>query len=220
MPVAAEIRADARQRVRVAMLDAAHELTVEHGWGAVRMGAIATRVGVSRQTLHAEFGTKDALGQALVLSITDRFLLGVAAALEARADRLGDAVRAAVTYTLERTAEDPLLQTVLTSTRGTGDETLLPLLTSRGEPLLHRASGVLSGWVGERFPALDRALVAEVVDSVVRLVVSHAVLLLDPPAVVGERLGRLAERALGVAAAASVADPHVVDGTTMRARRR
>jgi hypothetical protein len=58
---------------------------------------------------------------------------------------------------------------------------------------------VLSAWVGERFPALDRALVADVVDSVVRLVVSHAVLLLDPPAVVGERLGRLAEWALGVA---------------------
>lgn len=196
--MAAEIRADARQRVRDAMLEAAHELVVESGWSAVRMGAIAARVGVSRQTLHAEFGTKEALGQALVLRVTDRFLVGVAEALEARADRLGDAVRAAVTYTLERTADDPLLQTVLTSTRGTGDETLLPLLTSRGEPLLHRASDVLRAWVGERFPDLDAALVDEVVDSVVRLVVSHAVLLLDPPAVVGERLGRLAERGLGV----------------------
>ena len=38
---AAGIRADARARVREAMLDAAHALVVARGWGAVRMGAIA-----------------------------------------------------------------------------------------------------------------------------------------------------------------------------------
>ncbi|HVM26417.1 MAG TPA: TetR family transcriptional regulator [Mycobacteriales bacterium] len=197
MLTAADIRAEARLRVRGAMLDAAHELAVERGWGGVRMGAIAARVGVSRQTLHAEFGTKEALGEALVLRVTDRFLLGVAEALEQHGDRLGEAVRAAVTYTLRGTSSDPLLQTVLTSTRGAGDETLLPLLTSRGEPLLHRASDVLGAWVRQKRPELDPDVVADVVDSVVRLVVSHAVLLLDPPDVVADRLARLAERALG-----------------------
>ena len=198
---AAGIRADARVRVREAMLDAAHALVVARGWGAVRMGAIAAEVGVSRQTLHAEFGTKDALGQALVLRVTDRFLLGVAEQLEAHEGRLEDGVRAAVTFTLERTKADPLLQTVLTSTRGAGDEGLLPLLTSRGEPLLHRSSEVLSAWVRGHHPDLDPALVDDVVDSVVRLVVSHAVLLLDPPDAVGARLGRLAVRGLGLPAA-------------------
>lgn len=193
---AADIRADARTRVRDAMLDAAHALVVESGWGAVRMGAIAARVGVSRQTLHAEFGTKEALGQALVLRVTDRFLDGVGEALAPHGDDVGAAVRAAVTYTLTGTAADPLLQTVLTSTRGAGDETLLPLLTSRGEPLLQRASAVLTAWLRAVRPELPGGLAAEVVDSVVRLVVSHAVLLLDPPDVVGERLGRLAEAVL------------------------
>ena len=197
MTTAADIRTEARTRLRDAMLDAAHELTVASGWAAVRMGGIAARVGVSRQTLHNEFGTKDALGQALVLRVTDRFLAGVAEALAPHGDRLADAVTAAVTYTLRGTAGDPLLQTVLTSTRGAGDETLLPLLTSRAEPLLHRSSDVLTAWLRGVRPEADPDLVAEVVDSVVRLVVSHAVLLLDPPEQVGARLGRLAERALG-----------------------
>jgi AcrR family transcriptional regulator len=198
MTTAQDIRADARRRVRDAMLDAAHEVAVAEGWGAVRMGAVAARVGLSRQTLHAEFGTKEALGQALVLRTTERFLLGVHDALEASPGGLADAVRSAVVFTLESTARDPLLQTVLTSARSGADETLLPLLTSRSEPVLHRSSEVLSAWVREHHPELDPAVVADVVDSVVRLVVSHVVLPVDRPAVVGRRLADLAEAALGL----------------------
>lgn len=198
MTTAADIRAEARQRLRDAMLDAAHELTVSGGWGAVRMGAVATRVGVSRQTLHAEFGTKEALGQALVLRTTDQFLAGVTDALERSPGRLREAVEAAVGFTLERCALDPLLQTILTSARGTGDETLLPLLTSRSEPVLQRSSEVMTAWVAAHHPELDPAVVRDVVDSVVRLVVSHAVLPVDPPAAVAGRLGRLAELGLGL----------------------
>lgn len=194
--IRADSRADARRRMREAMLDAAHESTVEGGWGAVRMGAVAARVGVSRQTLHTEFGTKDALGQALILRETERFLLGVTEALDRHPGRLGPALRAAITYTLSSTAANPLLQTVLTSARSGGDETLLPLLTSRSEPLLHRSSDVLCAWVGNHHPELDAAVVADVVDSVVRLVVSHAVLPQERPGVVAERIARLAERGL------------------------
>lgn len=198
MTTAADIRADARQRVHDAMLDAAHELVLGGGWGAVRMGAVAARVGLSRQTLHAEFGTKEALGQALVLRTTDRFLLGVQQSLEASPGGLRDAVRAAVVFTLESTARDPLLQTVLTSARSGADETLLPLLTSRSEPVLQRSSEVLTAWVRAHHPELDAALVADVVDSVVRLVVSHVVLPVDAPAAVGRRLADLAAAGLGL----------------------
>lgn len=196
---AADIRADARRRVRTAMLEAAREIAVDGGWGAVRMGAVAARVGVSRQTLHAEFGTKEALGQALILHEIEAFLEGVTAALDGSADDLVAAFCEAVAFTLRSTARNPLLQTILTSARSGGDETLLPLLTSRSEPLLHRASDVLRGWVGVHRPELDGALVADVVDSLVRLVVSHAVLPTEPPEVVGERLARLAARGLGIA---------------------
>jgi len=64
-----------RQRLRDAMLDAARELALgAGGWAGVRMGAVAHAVGVSRQRPHAEFGTKGALGQALILRETERFL--------------------------------------------------------------------------------------------------------------------------------------------------
>ena len=51
-------RDEARRRTRDLVLDAARATTLESGWRAVRMGALATEVGLSRQALHAEFGTK------------------------------------------------------------------------------------------------------------------------------------------------------------------
>ena len=197
MTIAADIRADARDRLREAVLDLVHDAVVAHGWAAVRMGPVAARVGVSRQTLHAVFGTKEALGQALVLRETDRFLVGVARALDRHPGHLGQAVSAAVAYTLRRADEDPMLHTVLTSSRTGGDATMLPLLTT-SEPLLHRATDAVTAWVCAQHPALDPARVRETVDSVVRLVVSHAVVPVDPPEVVGRRLARLAERTLEV----------------------
>lgn len=184
------IRSQARQQVRDALLDAAQEITVTSGWHRLRMGAVAAEVGVSRQTLHAEFGTRDSLGQALIMRETERFLTGVADCLQRHPGKLGTAVSEAVAYTLRRAAEDPLLRTVLTSARG-GDDTLLPLLTTRSEPVLHAASAALREFADAHHPDLDPERVAAVVDNVVRLTVSHIVLPVDPPDVIAHRLGQL-----------------------------
>ena len=77
----AETRAFGRARLRELALDAARDIVLTRGWGAVRMGAIATAIGISRQSLHGEFGTKDELGDALVLRETAAFLDGVASRL-------------------------------------------------------------------------------------------------------------------------------------------
>lgn len=195
--IAEEIRSDARDRLREAVLDLVQDTVATSGWASVRMGAVAAQVGVSRQTLHAVFGTKEALGQALVLRVTDQFLVGVAEALDRSPGRLGEAVTAAVTWTLRRADEDPMVHTVLTSSRSGGDTTMLPLLAT-SEPLLHRATDAVHGWICAHHPDLDDASVREVVDTVVRLVVSHTVVPVDAPEVVGRRLGRLAERELGL----------------------
>jgi AcrR family transcriptional regulator len=63
----AETRAYGRARLRELALDAARDVVLDRGWAAVRMGAIAKEIGISRQTLHGEFGTKDDLGNALVM---------------------------------------------------------------------------------------------------------------------------------------------------------
>jgi len=187
---AQEIRTAARQQMRDAFLDAAREITVAAGWHQVRMGAVAARVGVSRQTLHNEFGTRDALGQALIMRETQRFLDGVSECLQRHPGSLGRAVCEAVHYTLDRAGTDPLLHTILTSARG-GDDTLLPLLTTRSEPVLHAASAALRAYATEHYPDLDPKRVEDVVDSVVRLTVSHIVLPVDPPERIGRRLGQL-----------------------------
>lgn len=190
MTTASDIRATARQQMRSALLDAAREITVTLGWHRLRMGAVAARVGVSRQTLHSEFGTRDALGQALIMRETQRFLDGVGECLRLHPRSLGRAVCEAVRYTLDRAGSDPLLRTILTNPRG-GDDSLLPLLTTRGEPMLHTASAALRAHATEHYPELDPERVATVVDSVVRLTVSHIVLPVDPPAAIGRRLGQL-----------------------------
>ena len=167
MTTAAEIRADSRLRLREAMLAATHDEAVTGGWSSVRMGAVAARVGVSRQTLARH------------------------------PDDLSEGIFEAVTFTLQVTEVNPLLQTILASTSGAGDDTLLPLLTSRSQPLLQRSSDVLSTWVIRAQPGLDPMAVTDVIDSVVRLVVSHAVAPGGPPATVGRRIARLAVAGLG-----------------------
>lgn len=154
------------------------------------MGAVAARVSVSRQTLHSEFGTRDALGQALILRETQRFLAGVTECLQRHRDSLGRAVCEAVHYTLERASTDPLLHTIITSARG-GDDSLLPLLTTRSEPVLHAASATLTDYATAHYPHLDPDRVRVVVDSVVRLTVSHIVLPVESPDTIGRRLGQL-----------------------------
>lgn len=190
MTTAIEIRTRARQQLRDAFLDAAQEITVASGWHRLRMGAVAARLGVSRQTLHAEFGTRDALGQALIMRETERFLNGVAGCLERHPRRLATAVSEAVHYTLVRAGEDALLRTVLTSARG-GDDSLLPLITTRSEPVLHAASEALRAYASEHYPQLDPELVESVVDNVVRLTVSHVVLPAGPAEVIARRLGQV-----------------------------
>ncbi len=197
-PAAVEpLRVQFRRQVHEQSLQAAHRMLVEQGWDSVTVSAVAAAVGVSRPTFYKEFAGKQALGEALVRRETDRFLAGVAAVLDGHTADAGAAIGAAVRYTLVQAEASPLLRAALTSTRG-GDDSLLPLLTTRSAPLLAAASAALSGWFGEHFPELDEATVAEGVDAVVRLVVSHLVLPAAPAEETARRLARVATRYLAV----------------------
>ena len=180
-----------RTRTRDALLDAAYARAVAEGWHAMRMADVAGDAGVSRQTLYNEFGTKPALGEALVLRETERFLEAITRHLHESPTPV-EAVAAAVEYTLREGADDPLLKTVLTSARG-GDDSLLPFLTTRSEPVLHAASDVLVDFLVAEWPEYERADVELVVDALVRLTVSHLVLPIDPPDRTASRLARLVE---------------------------
>jgi AcrR family transcriptional regulator len=170
----AETRAFGRSRLRELALDAAREVVLDQGWAAVRMGTIAVAVGISRQSLHGEFGTKDELGNALVMRETSMFLAGVEARLAEHPGDLAGGIVDAAQFMLSATRDNPLLQTILTRTPANpGDQSLLALLTSRGEPVLEHAVGIVSRWVGEHWPSANPVDSRVMVESVVRLAQSH-----------------------------------------------
>lgn len=170
----AETRAYGRARLRELALDAAREVVLDRGWAAVRMGAIATAIGISRQSLHAEFGTKDDLGNALVMRETAEFFEGMQNLLAEHPGDLAGGVDAAAQYMLSAAQDNPLLQTILTlAPAHPGDVSLLSLLTIRGEPLIGRAEEILGGWVSEQWPEADPGDVRLTVESVVRLGLSN-----------------------------------------------
>ena len=171
----AETRAFGRSRLRELALDAAREVVLDRGWSAVRMGAIATAIGVSRASVHAEFGTKDDLGQDLVMRETAVFFDEMRDRLNRHPGDLPNAVQAAVAYILEATGGNPLLQTILTRAPVDGDTSLLPLLTTRGEPLMTQAVQMVQDWVSEQWPGLPDGDVRLMAESVARIGFSHIV---------------------------------------------
>src|SRR3954467_12669000 len=105
---------------RDALLDAAYDAAVSGDWARTRMVDVARAAGVSRQTLYNEFGTKDALAQALTLRETDRFLDAVDAALVGHTGTPAEAIGVAVAESLRLAADNPLVKAVLTDDNDAG----------------------------------------------------------------------------------------------------
>jgi AcrR family transcriptional regulator len=176
-----------RRDLHTALLTATGELIVAYGFRRLRMADIAARVGVSRQTVYNEFGDKSRLAQALVLHETARLLDGIETALDAHADP-HQAIRAAVRYVLQEGHDNPLVKASLT---GDGAEELLPLLTTRGEPMLLAARERVAAHLRDKWATPDAGMVA---DTAVRLTVSHLVLPLDPPDHAADSIARVVSR--------------------------
>ena len=192
----AETRAYGRSRLRELALDAARDVVLDRGWSAVRMGQIATAIGMSRASVHAEFGTKDDLGEALVMRETAVFFDEMLVRLNQHPADLAGAVRSAVEYIIEATAGNPLLQTILTQAPVDGDTSLLPLLTTRGEPLMTQAVGMVREWVNEQWPDLPASDVRLMAESVARVGFSHILTPTASPADAARDLALLACRCL------------------------
>jgi AcrR family transcriptional regulator len=184
-----------RSLLRGQILDAAAELTISGGWSQVRMGDIAVKVGVSRQTVYNEVGSKPALGNALIQREAEAFLAGVAEQLDANANSLRLAFTAAARFCLQRASQMPLLAAVVSQTEG-GGSGLLPLLTTRSDPIADASTAVILDRVARYWPDLDleAAQLHFAVDALVRLVLSHIVSPTDEGAEVASQLGWLIER--------------------------
>ncbi|NBM15043.1 TetR/AcrR family transcriptional regulator [Streptomyces sp. GC420] len=186
-------RESVRSMLKERILDAAYERVAAEGWDRLKMTHIATTAGVSRQTVYTEYGSKAAIGQAMVMREVERFLTGIQDQLLAHPGDMRAAITAAIGYTLRTAADNPLLKAILTSSRG-GDEDLLSHLTTRSEPLLDTAIGMLTAYTAEVWPEIDAHSRDLAVEAVVRLTVSHLVQPVLPSDLSAERIAEITMR--------------------------
>ena len=155
------------------ILDAASAITAEQGWAGVTMARLGDAAGVSRQSVYNEFGTKQQVAEALISRELLRFLEVVDEGL-ATGDSPGDSVHRAGTAVLDLAANNPLLKAVLGAAAGSPSP-LLPLLTSQSRPLLDTATARVEAGLLAAHPGVAGPRLADAVDTIVRVVLSHVV---------------------------------------------
>jgi AcrR family transcriptional regulator len=163
-------------RTRDRLLDAAAALIAGEGWAAVTMGKLAADVGVSRQTVYNELGSKAELAEALLLRETERFAERVGEVVAAHPGRPVDGVTAAFRQTLEAARVNPLLLIALGCPKG-GRDDFLPLLTTRPEGVLERSVDTVAVLFARCYPEAGLTLSewTVAVEAIVRLLLSHLV---------------------------------------------
>ncbi|GAB3368255.1 TetR/AcrR family transcriptional regulator [Amycolatopsis echigonensis] len=188
---------------RQPIITAAIELTAKSGWPAVTMARLAELVGVSRQTVYNEIGSKTALAEAMISHELQRFLAVVSTAFDRHPDDLVEAIYDAVRAVLELADDNILLRAIASATHGTDNE-FLPLLTTRAGSLLTEAKTVLRARVLRYAPPLDDGQLTVVMDLVVRTVLSHVMQPSGTPAETADGLAWVAARVLGTSPSASM----------------
>jgi AcrR family transcriptional regulator len=174
---------------------AAAELTLEVGWAGVTMSKLADRVGVSRQTVYNEVGSKPQLAEEMVLAELGKFLAVVDEAFDEQPGDLVEAIRSAARGVLELARSNALLQAVVSASYGAETE-LLPLLTTRNDALVLAATRTVRARVtAYRIDIDDRHLDAAI-DMVVRLVLSHVVHAIGEPADTADDIAWISSRTL------------------------
>ncbi len=181
--------------LRERIVEAAVVLTTDAGWAQVTMAKLADKVGVSRQTVYNEIGTKPALAEAMILAELDRFLQVVSAAFDRHPDDLVGAIRDASCAVLELAQDNRLLHAVVSATHG-ADTELLPLLTTHAESLLAAAKLVVAERVAPYDVKVDAAHLEAAIDMVVRVVLSHVMQPSATPAETADDIAWIAARVL------------------------
>lgn len=162
-----------QELLRESILDEAYHQLVERDWNAVRMQDIAAAVGVSRQRLHAECGTKDDLAQA-VLARELQVCVDHVLAISAQAPSLPEAISESFVWLLAHARADAMLQRMLADARrGAGGQEALAMLTVHAERVLGPLSRALAELYGRRWPGTSPARADLAIDVALRLGLTH-----------------------------------------------
>lgn len=162
--------------LRASILEAAKARADQVDWSQVRIADIAEDVGVSRQTIYNEFGSKDQLGQALFEHEMAIYTAGILETTKDSVD-LGEAIRASVTWILTQTRANEMVQRTLRDARSgnAGTETLLPLLTVNAHRIVLPARTALTDYFESRWPSGDLERATLLVELVIRFVISFVI---------------------------------------------
>ena len=176
--------------VRQQLLAAAIEAASLHGIARLSMADVAQRSGLSRQTLYRHFPSKEVLLAEAVAIETITLIDTVRAAATEHCDPV-DSLEAGLLAALHAAREHPLLDRLIR----TEPETLLPLLSTDGGPVLGMVRGVVAAIVTERaivsVEDLDQVELRRFADLVTRLLVSYAISAPDdPPEIVAAYVAR------------------------------
>ncbi len=177
------------------VIAAAADLTLEAGWAGVTMGKLAVRVGVSRQTVYNEVGSKPQLAELMVLAELSKFLAAVDVAFDQHPTDLIAAIRDASRGVLELARTNALLQAVVSRSYGAETE-LLPLLTTRNDALVLAVTQAVEARIGAYPIDLDDRHLEAAVDMVVRLVLSHVIHPIGTPEATADDIAWIAGQAL------------------------
>lgn len=184
---------------RERMVHEASTLTRTEGWHTITMARLADRLGVSRQTVYNEIGTKQQLAEALVMRELEGFLTVVTTAFANEPDDLIEAIREAARQVLESAQANPLLHAVISASHG-AESSLLPLLTTQSEPVLDAFRAVIRDNVAGYEIAIPDDRLEILIDGIIRLVLSHVIVKATWSAEeVADNVAWVAERVLGSA---------------------
>jgi AcrR family transcriptional regulator len=170
-------------------------LTRTGGWQAITMAKLADRVGVSRQTVYNEIGSKQELAEAMMMREVEVFLRSVDAAFAAHPDDLVGAIRAAAAGVLRDVRTNPLMHAVLSASHG-AESTLLPLLTTQADPIIDAARVLIRGHLDSYDVPLEDSRIDALVDMVIRLVLSHVTTPSGTPEKTADDIAFIAEQVL------------------------
>jgi AcrR family transcriptional regulator len=169
----ANFRTEIRTILHERLLDAAQEITVRSSWSDVTMARIGEIVGVSRQTVYNEFGSKPELAGELVMRELGLFLDIVRTQILEH-ENVVEGIRGACEGALVMAESSPLLRAVLLSIHQ-GENDLVPLLTTESQGVIDTAKSTVVAVIRQRHRdlALSDEQLDLTADAVVRLVLSH-----------------------------------------------
>lgn len=184
-------RAASREAQRLAVFQGLDGLLQTRPWADVTLSTVAEAVGLSRQTLYNQFGSRDGLAAEYALWAADRFLDDVRTTVRAGGTDLATSLETAFAQFLSLAAEHPLIRALEAAAGADGVRTLVS--TRAGAPVVQRGVEGLSGLICEVAPQVPAAVAEDLAEVLVRLAVSYVTVPTAPAVEASARVRRVFE---------------------------